>query len=452
MQPVTLLVYGKGGPALEYLLPRLTSRAIVDVLLVGEPQPWQRELLFRLCRRLHHARPDAPLADEIVAHATAVRADAVLTFSEYCVVPTAAACRRLGLPGPGPGAATSRNKLLMRRAWEAAGVPNPAFRPVDSCDDLTAACAELAGPVIVKSVLGAGSIGQATIQPGDDVEPVWRELAAAVDAAKRSGMYEHGTSSGPRFLAEEVIDSSTEGWYTEPGFGDYLSVEGLVAGGTYHPLAITARLPTIPVYVELSNQAPCVLAPELQQRIADVARRAVDALDLDTCATHTEFKLMADGTVRLLESAARAGGAAVTRELLEVYGIDLVALQHTAALGDRPDLPGRLLLPADATCAAASLSVIASDSAGKPWSVLPPFDPDRVDWSSLVSPATTVELVRGQSQEPGSPMPRYHPHNGVLGYAGLLFLRTTDPLTLRDDAIRILDGLAEAMDRGRQTP
>ncbi|MEU8006942.1 hypothetical protein AB0B66_37765 [Catellatospora sp. NPDC049111] len=445
MQPAVLLVYAKGGPALEFLLPRLVSRALVDVLLIGEPQPWQRELLERLCRRVVPADPSAALPDEIVRVATELRSDGVLTFSEFCVVATAQACLRLGIPGPGEGAARSRDKVLMRRAWQAAGVPNPAFRPVDSLAELEAARAEIGGDVIVKSALGAGSIGQAMLSPGEDGAAVWREVEAATAAARRSGMSEHGDRTGPRYLVEEIIQSSVDGWYDQPGYGDYLSVEGLVAGGVYHPVCLTARLPTVPVFVELSNHAPCTLAPELQQRIADVCRRAVDALGLDTCATHTEVKLMPDGTVRLLESAARAGGAAVTRELVEAYGVDLIGLQLAAALGESPAVPDRLLLPADARGAAASLSVIAVDSTGKSWSSLPPFRPDLVAWEELVSGGTTVELVRGQSQPLGTPMPAFHPHTGVLAYAGLLLVRAADPLTLRDDCYRILDGLEEAM-------
>jgi biotin carboxylase len=445
MQPSVLLVYGKGGSALEFMLPRLVVRGIVDVLVIGEPQPWQRAMLERLCRTVIEADPTAPLTDEIVRAAGALASDAVLTFSEFCVVATADACRRLRLPGPGEGARLSRNKWLMRQAWEKAGVPNPAFRAADSLADLVRAHTDIGGPVIVKSVVGAGSIGQVVLDAGADPEPAWRQLVAAIETAKNTGMYEHGQVDGPRFVVEEIIRSSADGWYDEPGFGDYLSVEGLVVSGEYHPICITARLPTIPTFVELSNHAPCVLSQELQHRIIKVCRQAVDALGLDTCATHTEVKLMSDGSVRLLESAARAGGAMITRELVEVFGVDLIDLQVRAALGQRPDLPVEPLTQADATCAAASLSVIAADSRGRPWDNTPLFVPDLVDWAGLVSPDTTVEVVKGQSAASGTPMPSYQPTTGVLGYGGLLFVRATDPLTLRDDCYRVLDGLEVAM-------
>ncbi|MEY9952961.1 acetyl-CoA carboxylase biotin carboxylase subunit family protein [Leifsonia sp. EB34] len=445
MQQAILLVYGKGGSALEYMLPRLVTGSLVDVLLVGEPRPWQRELLQRLCRTVHTAAEDVPLVDEIIAVARRLGSDGVLTFSEFCVVPTAQACTALGLPGPGDGAARSRNKLLMREAWEAAGVPNPLFRAVDSLYDLQAARSDVPGPVIVKSALGAGSISQVVVDITDDVEEAWAQLIEAQSSALSAGMVDSGQWSGPAFILEELITSSTDGWYDEPGYGDYLSVEGLVVGGIYHPIAITARLPTIPVFVELSNHAPTVLPVHKQHLILEVARRAVDALGLDTCATHTELKLKADGTVCLLESAARAGGAMVAREILEVYGVDIIRLQQDAALRRPVILAEKMLTSSDANGAAASLSVIAADAYGNPWKTSPPFVPRDVDWSELVSPGTTVEVVEGQSLDHGVPMPLYHPNSGVLGYGGLLFVRAADALTLRDDCYRILDGLEESL-------
>ena len=79
-------------------------------------------------------------------------------------------------------------------------------------------------------------------------------------------LYEQNTD-GDR-LVEEIMDGTTEGWYSEDGYGDYLSVEGIVAKGTYHPLAITAKLPTVPPYIEVASTSPCVLPerPAAQDR------------------------------------------------------------------------------------------------------------------------------------------------------------------------------------------
>ena len=84
--------------------------------------------------------------------------DGVITFSEAAVIAVAMVAEALELPGIGLEAARrSRNKLLMRQAYQAAGVPIPSFRFVTELDDALAAAQEFGYPVILKPTLGAGS-------------------------------------------------------------------------------------------------------------------------------------------------------------------------------------------------------------------------------------------------------------------------------------------------------
>ncbi|MYZ38394.1 carboxylate--amine ligase, partial [Streptomyces sp. SID4917] len=71
--------------------------------------------------------------DDIVDRARAWHAeerfDGVITFSESSVITVAAVADALGLPGIGvPAAVCSRNKYLMRQAYERAGAPIPSYR------------------------------------------------------------------------------------------------------------------------------------------------------------------------------------------------------------------------------------------------------------------------------------------------------------------------------------
>src|SRR5256885_6919200 len=82
----------------------------------------------------------------------------VIPFSEAAVIAVAAIADALALPGIGVDAArNSRNKFLMRQAYERAGVPIPAYRFVTALDDALAAGAEFGYPCILKPTLGAGS-------------------------------------------------------------------------------------------------------------------------------------------------------------------------------------------------------------------------------------------------------------------------------------------------------
>jgi hypothetical protein len=250
------------------------------------------------------------------------------------------------------------------------------------------------------------------------------------------------TGGGPQFIAEELIEASTESWYDVPGYGDYVSVEGLVVNGRYHPVAITARLPTLPPYIEVGFHSPAAMSEEAQRRIEDLARAAVDALGLQSCATHTEIKLQAGGGLCLLESAARLGGSMIARLVEEAFDVDLIGLQAAALLGRvDPTLPERLLTSGRTGRFVASLMVMAADSSGRPWDLKEPvaYRPDLVDWTKLTTPGTTVELVKGQPA--GSPMPAFTPTADTLSQAGTIILTAAAPVTLLGDSYRILDGL-----------
>jgi biotin carboxylase len=370
----------------------------------------------------------------------------VVVFSEAAIDAVAAACEELGLRGPGPNVLLSRDKVLMRSTWRRAGLPGPAFAPVRSHGDLQAAAETLRRPFLLKPSWLAGSMGQVLVGPRTDLRTAWREASAAVAQMDQAGVRDFvPRGRGSQFIAEEVIDSSTESWYDVDGYGDYLSVEGVVVGGRYHPLCITARLPTIPPFVELGLQVPTVLSVEAQRRIEDLARAAVDALGLDCCGTHTEIKLQRDGRLSLLESAARLGGTTLPRLIHDVFGVDLIDLVVRVLLGEEAALPDRMVTSSPTGKAAGTVWVFSADREGRPWRSLPDFRPERVDWARLVAPTSAVEVVWSQSLPAGSPIPAFLPTSGGRNSAGTLYLRAADPATLLADSHRIVDGLERAM-------
>jgi biotin carboxylase len=404
------------------------------------------KLLQEHCASVRIAGPDEPMADAIVAAAEEVGASAVLTLNEWAIAAVSEACQRLGLRGAGPNVLRSRDKFEMRSVWRDHGVPIPQFVAVRSFEDLQRAYRELPRPFLLKPSWAAASAGQAIVDSAADLQGIWNSVNTAMIRLGKTGAQElMHVGRGPQFIAEEIIESTTASWYEMDGWGDYVSVEGIVAAGRYHPICMTARLPTIPPFIEVSNHAPAALSTDKQRRIEEVARAAVDALELDFCGTHTEIKLQADGGVCLLESAARLGGWMIVREVAEVFGIDLIDCLVQVLLGRECALPDRMLTSEQATGAATSLVMLAADSKGRPWKSLPAFRPEMIDWRSLTSPSTTAEIVLGHTMASGSPMPPYSSTGGHTNYAGALFLRARDPVALRDDCLRILDGLEEAM-------
>lgn len=448
-----LFVHSRGGAPLEYALPRLAARGEVHILAF-KPLPTVSEERWRP----HVAtvvslepREGDDMADVIHEHAQRLGVDAIFTLSEFTVIAVAEAARRLGLRSSGPNSVLARDKRAMRDVWAAAGVPVPRHRPVSSEDDVRRAYAELTPPLLLKSAWSSGSIGQLVLDDEEKIPGAWKSARAAVLKAQSVGAKElSGVVTSGDFLVEEIISGSTRTWWPEgSGYGDYLSVEGIVADGEYHPLCITARTPTIPHFTELSNLCPCPMPEELQRRIEGVARAAVDTLGLETAGTHTELKLMDDGGLCVIEVAARFGGVMVVPEIEHVFGVDAIGMLIDSLLGEPVDFPKAMLTAADARGAAGSLSLISTDSKGTPWERELTWDHEFVDWSSVLSEGTEIETVADMSVEPGTPMPRYDLAKGVTGYGGIFFLRTKDAATLIHDSYSVLDHLEDALAAGQ---
>ncbi|MBD0691675.1 acetyl-CoA carboxylase biotin carboxylase subunit family protein [Streptomyces sp. CBMA123] len=444
-----LYVYVKGGAPLEYAFPRIAACGELHVLALA-PLPATAEDVWRPSCTGIELVPDAPRGDDlvelIVEHAKAIGADAMLTLSEFAVLAVARAAERLGLAGAGPGIVRARDKRLMREAWAAAGVPVPGFRRVDSLADLDAALAAFTPPLLLKPAWGAGSVAQIVLHGPEDAAPAWADIEAGLQAGSRVGMNElYAADTDRDRLVEEIAEGSTEGWYDEPGYGDYVSVEGIVADGVHHALAITAKLPTLPSFVEVASTSPAVLPVPLQRRIEEVTRQAVDALGLENCGTHTELKLMRDGGLVVIETAARFGGLLTTRQVHEVFGLDPIGMLVRQLLGEHVDYPAAMLT--DGVRAAASVAVVPADAAGVPWRTSPVWNPEAVDWQGLLSPGSTIEAVPAFAMPTGRPVPAFDPAAGSRNWLGVYLLTATDAATLHRDCTAVLNGLEAALNR-----
>jgi biotin carboxylase len=443
-----LYVYVKGGAPLETAFPSIAAQGELHVLALS-PMPEAGKDIWAPCcasitRHEGVLKPGDDVVDLIVKHATDLGVDAVLTLSEFAVLAVAYAAQRLGLAGAGPGIRAARDKRLMREAWERNGVPIPSFRRVDTETDLRNALAELTAPVLLKPAWGAGSVAQLVLTDAGQVPQAWAEIEQALERGGQVGMnelYEPNTD-GDR-LVEEMVSGTVDGWYPEPGYGDYLSVEGIVAHGTYHPLAITAKLPTVPPCIEVASTSPCVLPEPLQRKIEEVSRQAVDALGLDTCGTHTELKLLADGEVVVIETAARFGGLLTTRQLEVVFGLDPIGMLVRAQLGEPVEYPRRMLV--EGGRAAASVAVVPADASGNPWQTSPLWHPERVDWTALLSPGSTIEAVPAFMLPSGTRVAPFDPSGGSRNWLGVFLVTAADAPTLLRDCRAVLDGMEDAL-------
>jgi biotin carboxylase len=447
-----LVVSARNGTPLSWLLPRIAARAELHLLTLGPLPEIEREVWEPVCASITDCTDEEhsgdALVELIVGHARRLGVHGLTTAAEYAVIAVAEAARRLGLPGAGPHADRARDKRLMRQVWEDAGVPVPRFRPVADLAGLRAAVAELSLPVLLKPAWSGGSIGQYVIGDPSQADAAWEHGCQAMQTARKGGLGEftRGEESDAEWVVEEIILGSCEGWYDEDvtGYGDYLSVEGIVDGGVYHPICITARMPNLPTFTEPANLAPCVLSEERQRRIEALARAAIDALELETCGLHTEVKLVKDGAY-LIETSARFGGCLLVREVEDVTGFDLVGSLTSALVGEQVEYPEQMIVAGHG--AAASLALVSSYPDGRPWEHQRIWDDQAVDWDSLLPPGVTVEIVRQMTLPAGTPIPRYDPMLGGLNWSGIFYVWAPDAATLLTACNRILDGMENQLPR-----
>ncbi|WP_405575535.1 ATP-grasp domain-containing protein [Streptomyces sp. NBC_01167] len=439
-----LYVHAKGGPPVGHALARVAAKAAVHLLALSELPAGVADDAEKLCDSVL-APSDADrrdLVELITDHAREVGADAVLTFSEYAVVAVAEACRLLGLKGAGPAAALARDKRLMRATWDRHGIAQPRSHAVTSLSELEGAAAELSFPLLLKAAWSAGSTAHQIIERPQDARHAWRRSHEVMAESAQLGFAElHVRGASEDFIVEEIVTGCAEEWFDDLGWGDYVSVEGVVVDGVFRPVCLSGRMPTVAPFTERAGITPAAVASEAQHRVEELARRAVDALGLENCGTHTEIKLGADGRMWVIETAARFGGAMTVPQIEEVFGLDLVGMFTDQLLGGSPSWPAQALTLADAKGAAGSLVVLAVNGDGTPWSDRRLWDSAAVLRTAPVSAGSTLSVVGESSLPDGSPVPVYDPAAGANTMAGLCLLSADRP----QDIVRDFTALVHAL-------
>ncbi|GAA0495342.1 ATP-grasp domain-containing protein [Streptomyces olivaceiscleroticus] len=439
-----LLVHAKGGPPLGHVLSRAAARAEVHLLALSALPSAVAASASSLCASVV-TPTDAErfdLVSLIVSRAEAVGADAVLTFSEYAVVAVAEACAALGLAGAGGAAALARDKRMMRHTWHRHGLPQPAFRPVTTRADLHEAAAALPFPMLLKAAWSAGSTAHQVIGSPREADGAWRRSREVMAESARLGFAElHVAEAAAHFVVEEIVTGDAAQWFDEPGWGDYVSVEGVVAGGVFHPVCVSGRMPTVEPFTERAGITPALLPADLQDRVVALARKAVDALGLRDCGTHTEIKLGADGRMWLIETAARFGGAMTVPQIEQVFRLDLVGMLVDHLLGRPVAWPERALGPEQARGAAGSLVVLAVDGRGEAWRDRRVWNFPVVTEAVTLSAGSTLSVVPESSLPDGSIVPVYDPAGGANTMAALCLLSAADARTVLRDFTTLVDAL-----------
>lgn len=313
------VVYVPGSIPLLTLLGAVDGRWEIVWILTDALAPEVRRPLERFGACVDAAdRPVAAVAADLRVHGVA----GITTFADAGIGSAAALAAALGVAGHSePVAVALTDKVAQRTALARAGLPTPAFRRIvaDTPEPvIRAAAAELGFPAVVKPVVGTGG----------------RDTVAVADAAALMDELTRRWAGGDR--RPVIVEECLGPYPPEPidGYGDYVSVELVAAGGAVDVVAVSGRMPLTAPFRETGSFLPSQLAVGELADVEAVAVAAAAAIGVSVGCLHVEIKLTPDGP-RVIEVNGRVAGGGIPELVLAAGGVDLYAAAAAAAMGER---------------------------------------------------------------------------------------------------------------------
>lgn len=205
----------------------------------------------------------------------------------------------------------STDKFSMKETLSGAGIPVAKHIYAESIIALDQ-IDEMSYPLIVKPVDRSGSMGITKINTPDKLEEAFE---AAIEC-----------SFEKKVIIEEFIE------------GRELSIEGISFNGEHDLLAMTDKVTSgAPHFVELEHHQPSAISTELKNQIETLIPKALNALNIQNSASHSEIIITNDGQIYINEIGARMGGDFIGSDLVELStGYDYLQAVIEVALGQQP--------------------------------------------------------------------------------------------------------------------
>ena len=263
---------------------------------------------------------DLDVRDEeaILEAAVSEKIDGIITDQTDMAMRTVAfVAERLGLPGIGYECARLfTNKYEMRKRSEELGLPTIKSAATNSVEEAEAFFKELGKPAIIKPIDNQGSRGIFKIENVED-------LAANYERAR-------AFSKSSSVIIEQYVD------------GCEYEVNSLVIDGVEHTLCVgdLTMFEEPGVFSSRYRLYPSRRDGNEVARLLKLNKDTVEGFGLKNGLTHSEYRADSDGTVYLIEAAARGGGSYVSSDIIGLQtGFDTSEYLIDFALGLANDAP-----------------------------------------------------------------------------------------------------------------
>ena len=254
---------------------------------------------------------------------------AAIPMNDFTVRAAALLTEHYGLHGNGVETINNcRDKFVMKQLLQRAGLPVPRFAAFSTLEELKMHIGRIGLPVVIKPREMAGSLGVLKITSPEEIEPAFHRSVADVIGL-------NGEAHAPEdlFQVEEYIAAQRE-----------VSVEVINQGSYHRAVAVTDKyLGDEPHFVETGHSMPSLHSDN--QDLRRIAEQSCAALGIRQGMAHFEARIMADGTIKIIEVGARTGGDTIMDLIERTYGInpyELHVRSHLNRLGPLPEtLPSR---------------------------------------------------------------------------------------------------------------
>lgn len=307
--------------------------------------------------------------DAVVAVAQQYQVCGALTMQSDIGVPTVGAVvDALGLPGAGKTVAQRcSNKILTRKAFQRASVPQPNFVVISNLQEAEQAAINLGYPCVLKAPDSSGSRGVTKLRSQQDIPAAFKEAMR----------YTRGTE----LLLEEFISG------LEIGAQSFS-----VAGRCELVLIHDDELSTPPFMVPIAHAFPSSLSDIQLEKATVAVSKCVEALGITDGPSNIDLILDINGDVQVIEVGARIGATCLPELVFHHTGIDWVKATVQIATGEKPNLrKKRLRQP----CAA---FILESPDDGIMQGYTFPYEyeghPDLLEWEITAKPGDLVSRLR----------------------------------------------------------
>ena len=229
----------------------------------------------------------------------------------------------------------------MREALNQAGLPSVRTVRCHSLSELIKAARSLeqcvAKPIAAHSSFGTFFIDYQT--PDELIKERYEQGIASIDSAIKHGDLWPLLKDDLLFLGIEDSGDLQYDYVVEEYIpGPELSIESIILDGEINQIAIAAQVRMDPpFFVQLSETMPWDAPADQQKIVSDLNRRAIQALGLQTGATHCEIILSPTGP-KIVEIAARMGGDNIQDSVIQTTGVNLMRELIRVALGLPPSM------------------------------------------------------------------------------------------------------------------